>query len=57
LKKRWFIILFTLVLAACNPIKTTSMPEQMPEDFDFSLQYGIGKKMKLILLKRKLLSI
>src|SRR5699024_3950087 len=45
IKKVLFVILF--ILAACNPFKTPSMPEQMPEDFGFSVQYGVGQKNEI----------
>lgn len=47
LKKILFIILFTFSLAACTPFKTSSMPEQMTDDFGFSIQYGGDQKNEI----------
>lgn len=60
MKRVLFLILFTLILAACNQPNEVdvlvsdeqgsnlfSMPEEMPEDFGFSVRYGVGKKNEI----------
>lgn len=60
MKRVLFLILFTLILAACNQSNEVdvlvsdkqgstlfSMPEEMPEDFGFSVRYGVGKKNEI----------
>lgn len=44
MKKIVFVMSFTFILFACSPFPSNSMPEEMPDDFDFSLKYGVGKK-------------
>ncbi|WP_342512409.1 hypothetical protein MKY34_17565 [Sporosarcina sp. FSL K6-1522] len=54
------VILFTFVLNACNPSNTVdgptsnetnstvqTMPEDMPNDFGFSIQFGVGKNNEI----------
>lgn len=55
MKKRLLFILFILFLSACSQAEepnepepaqvdpAASMPENMPDDFDFSVQFGVGK--------------
>lgn len=58
MKKRLIFILLILFLSACNqpepnevkPAKidsAASMPEDMPDDFDFSLQFGVGENNEI----------
>ncbi|WP_430786948.1 hypothetical protein VBD025_15160 [Virgibacillus flavescens] len=54
MKKVLFIILITLILGACSQTETNTissatenMPESMPEDFNFSVQFGMGKKNEI----------
>jgi len=41
------ILLLTLILSACGRFVSPAVPEEMPEDFDFSLAYGVGKKNEI----------
>lgn len=60
MKKILLFIFSILALCACHPVNTEdvsvsnkasvpvqSMPEAMPEDFGFSVQFGIGKKNEI----------
>lgn len=48
--KGWkWLLLVVLVLAACTSVVHPSMvyPEEMPDDFDFSVEYGVEGKRKV----------
>ncbi|MGP4108894.1 hypothetical protein [Virgibacillus sp. L01] len=61
MKKLLFIILITLILGACSQTDTNSgesdtnttssatenMPRKMPENFNFSVQFGMAKKNEI----------
>lgn len=59
MKKRLLFILFILFLSACSQAEepnepepaqvdpAASMPENMPDDFDFSVQFGVGKNNEI----------
>lgn len=47
LNKLIAILLLLGLLTACKGIKTISMPEEMPEDFNFSVEHGYNKNNEI----------
>ena len=57
--KKAGLILLSIVLFACQPkgeeqINKEGMPEEMPSDFNFSIQFGIQKKNEINTFEGKL---
>ncbi len=48
MKKLFSIMILTFLLTACSLfINPVSMPENMPDDFDFSIKFGFDKKNEI----------